>query len=358
MNLQTEGIKYAGSKRKLLPCIMEMIEGLGGVDLVFDGFSGSTRVSQALAQNNYSVVSNDVSAWSEVFASCYLKSSKPNEYFQEILDHLNALNGYDGWFSKHYGGGEDDIKKPFQRKNMRKLDAVRDEIEHLNLPWNEKCVLLASLMLALDKVDSTLGHYAAYLSKWSKRSFSDLKLTLPKRFPLEKEHFVSCADVFDAVKGKTFDLSYFDPPYGSNNEKMPPSRVRYASYYHFWTTVVKHDKPEIFGKANRREDTHDEVAASIFEDYKKSEDGRFFALEALQKLIKETNTRYLMLSYSSGGRATKEQLTDIISECGTLKELKKIDYRKNVMSNMRSTNKWLKDDEEDKHFEYLFLMEK
>lgn len=356
--MQTEGIKYAGSKKKLLPYILEMANGLENVNTVLDGFSGSTRVSQALAQKAYSVFSNDVSAWSEVFATCYLKPSNTNDYFQKILDHLNGLNAYDGWFSEHYGGDENELKKPFQRKNMRKLDAIRDEIESMNLPWNEKCVLLTSLMLALDKVDSTLGHYAAYLSAWSKRSFSDLKLVLPKRFLLEKEHEVSRADVFDAIKNKTFDLAYFDPPYGSNNEKMPPSRVRYASYYHFWTTVVKHDKPEIFGKANRREDSRDDVAASIFEDYKKSENGIFFALEALRNLIKETNARYIILSYSSGGRATKEQLIDIISECGSLKEVKKIDYGKNVMSNMRSTNKWLKDNDDDKHFEYIFLMEK
>jgi adenine-specific DNA-methyltransferase len=356
--MQTESIKYAGSKRRLLPYILEMVEGLDDVNTILDGFSGSTRVSQAFAQKNYAVHSNDISVWSEVFARCYLQKSQSDRYFQEIIDYLNNLKGYDGWFSEHYGGFENELKKPFQLKNMQKLDAIRDEIERLNLTWNEKCVLLTSLMLALDKVDSTLGHYVAYLSKWSKRSFKELKLVLPKRFSLEKEHSVSRGDVFDAVKNRTFDLAYFDPPYGSNNEKMPPSRIRYASYYHFWTTVVRHDKPEIFGKANRREDSRDNMAVSVFEDYKKSENGRFFALEALRELIKSTNARYLMLSYSSGGRATKEQLIGIISELGTLKELKKIDYRKNVMSNMRSTNKWLKDNDEDRHYEYLFLMEK
>jgi len=355
--MQTEGIKYAGSKRKLLPHILEMADGLSDVNTVLDGFSGSTRVSQAFAKKNYSVFANDISVWSEVFATCYLCASQSDDYFQKIIDHLNGLERYNGWFSEHYGGNEDELKKPFQLKNMQKLDAIRDEIERLNLSWNEKCVLLTSLMLALDKVDSTLGHYAAYLSKWSKRSFADLKMVLPKRFPLEKEHSVLRGDVFDVVRNRTFDLAYFDPPYGSNNEKMPPSRIRYASYYHFWTTIVRHDKPEIFGKANRREDSRDNTATSVFENYKKSENERFFALEALRELINATNARYLMLSYSSGGRATKEQLIGIISELGTLKELKKIDHRKNVMSNMRSTNKWLKDDD-DKHYEYLFLMEK
>jgi adenine-specific DNA methylase len=48
------------------------------------------------------------------------------------------------------------------------------------------------------------------------------------------------------------DLAYFDPPYGSNNEKRPPSRVRYAAYYHLWTSICRFDRPILFGKAQRR----------------------------------------------------------------------------------------------------------
>ena len=120
---------------------------------------------------------------------------------------------------------------------------------------------------------------------------------------------------------------YFDPPYGSNNEKMPPSRVRYASYYHIWTTVIKNDKPDIFGKVNRREDTRDLKSASVFEEFRKDNDGKFLAMKALNKLIKNTNSKYILLSYSSGGRATKQELSDIIKETGTLLNVIKIDYK-------------------------------
>ncbi|MCJ7684808.1 MAG: DNA adenine methylase, partial [Desulfobacteraceae bacterium] len=46
----TEGIKYAGSKLKILPYIIEIVKELSGVKNVLDGFSGSTRVSQTFAQ--------------------------------------------------------------------------------------------------------------------------------------------------------------------------------------------------------------------------------------------------------------------------------------------------------------------
>jgi len=353
---KTEGIKYAGSKLKLLPYIFQMVSELNGVEKVLDGFSGSTRVSQAFAKLGYSTTSNDISAWSEVFATCYLVSNRPKNYYQEIIDYLNSLQGYDGWFTDNYGGTENELKKPFQIKNTRKLDAIRDEIDKLNLPWKDKCVLITSLIYALDKVDNTLGHYVAYLSEWSKRSYNDLQLKMPLCFSPSGENEVIRNDIFKTVANKQFDLVYFDPPYGSNNEKMPPSRVRYAGYYHMWTTIIQNDKPLLFGKANRREDSRDDISGSVFEEFRRNETGDFIAMEALRKLINETNTHYLMLSYSSGGRATKQQLLDIISESGKLIEIKLIDYKKNIMSTMRSTNEWIHCDE--KHHEYLFLMEK
>lgn len=353
---KTEGIKYAGSKLRLLPYIFEMVNGLTEIETVLDGFSGSTRVSQAFAQYGFSTTSNDISPWSEVFATCYLISNKSNAYYQEIIDDLNSLEGVDGWFSENYGGAVNEIKKPFQLKNTRRLDAIRDEIDRLNLPWEDKCVLLTSLIYALDKVDNTLGHYVAYLSDWSPRSFNDMKLKLPKRFNSNEKNRVIRDDVFNIVESNSFDLVYFDPPYGSNNEKMPPSRVRYAAYYHLWTTIIQHDKPLLFGKANRRDDSRDDLCGSVFEEFRKNKTGDFLAMEALSKLINKTNTHYLMLSYSSGGRATKDQLMDIITDSGKLLEIKLIDYKKNVMSNMRSTKEWINSD--GTHHEYLFLMEK
>jgi adenine-specific DNA-methyltransferase len=353
---KTEGIKYAGSKLRLLPYIFELVDRLEGVETVLDGFSGSTRVSQAFAKLGYSTTSNDISVWSEVFATCYLASEKSNTYYQEQIDYLNNLKGTDGWYTENYGGAVDEAKKPFQIKNTQKLDAIRDAIERLDLLWEDKCVLLTSLIYALDKVDNTLGHYVAYLSDWSDRSFNDLKLKLPNRFMRNGQNRVVRDDVFNTVAKNRYDLVYFDPPYGSNNEKMPPSRVRYAAYYHLWTTIIRHDKPQLFGKANRREDSRDEVSGSVFEEFRRNEMGNYVAMEALRQLIAETNSHYLLLSYSSGGRATKQQLLDMILEFGNLLEVKKIDYKRNVMSNMRSTFEWVNADE--KHHEYLFLMEK
>jgi adenine-specific DNA-methyltransferase len=355
-NIKTEGIKYAGSKLKLIPCILQILSELKGVNRVLDGFSGTTRVSQAFAQKGYATISNDISVWSEVFATCYLTSQASDQYYQEIIDYLNNLNGFDGWFTLNYGSEEASAKRPFQTKNTQKLDAIREEIDRMKLIWEDKCVLLTSLILALDKVDNTLGHYVSYLSEWSPRSYHDLKLTLPARFPTSSANSVLRQDIFQTIAENQFDFAYFDPPYGSNNQKMPPSRIRYASYYHIWKTVILNDHPPLFGKANRREDSRDMATSSVFEEYRKNEKGHFLAMEALKKLIEETHAHYILLSYSSGGRTGKEELMNIISSTGKLLKALEIDYRKNVMANMRWTNEWIR--QENRHYEYLFLLEK
>jgi len=362
---ETEGIKYAGSKLKLLPHIQQLANEVNP-HTILDGFSGTTRVAQALAQLGYQVVSNDVAVWSKVFGTCYLLNKRPKGDYRGLIDHLNSLPGRDGWFTEHYGGlanegisrQPDGLKKPWQVHNTRKLDAIRKEIDRAGLDEIERSVALTSLILALDSVDNTMGHYAAYLQKWSPRSFKTMALRVPKLLVSKDNHAVFNEDIFDLLDEVKVDLAYFDPPYGSNNEKMPPSRVRYAAYYHVWTTVCLNDKPELFGKAKRRADTSDRVAASVFEEYRRNkETGRFVAVQAIEQLLKKARARFIILSYSSGGRATAQDLDQVISKCGEIRKVVKVDYKRNVMAGMTWTNEWVRDAEKP-HKEFLFLIEK
>ncbi len=361
---ETEGVKYAGSKLKLLPYILQLADKVKP-KTVFDGFAGTTRVSQAFAKLGYRVISNDIAVWSKIFGLCYLKNKRNDKFYQEIIDYLNALPEKEGWFTENYGGVSDGksssetdgFKKPWQIHNTRKLDVIRDEIDGLNLDEVEKAVVLTSLILALDKVDSTLGHFSSYLNEWSPRSFNKMKLKVPRLFSTEKEHEVFNNDIFKTVEKVQADLAYFDPPYGSNNEKMPPSRVRYAAYYHLWTTIILHDKPQVFGKAKRRNDTSDAIAGSAFEEFRKNDSGKFMAVEAIEKLLAKTNARHIILSYSSSGKATAEELYEMLAQSGRIIDFVKVDYKRNVMAAMRWTNEWTREIEKGNQ-ELLFLIEK
>lgn len=355
----TEGIKYAGSKLKLLPHILQLAQKVKP-QTVFDGFSGTTRVSQAFAQSGYRVIANDIAAWSKVFGDCYLLNSFPREHYKELIDHLNAIPGRHGWFTEHYAGNQkssNGLKKPWQRHNTLKLDAIREEIEHISLSSHEKAVALTSLILAMDEVDNTMGHYASYLNEWSPRSYHQMKLKIPNLIPKTREHEVHRTDIFDLVSSIKAELAYYDPPYGSNNDKMPPSRVRYASYYHLWTSICLFDSPPLFGKAKRRADTGDVISASVFEEFRKNGLGRFIVVEAIERLLRETQCRHIILSYSSGGRATAKELNEVIHSAGKLVEVVEVDYKRNVMGGMRWTHEWVRDAEE-RNREFLFLIER
>ena len=360
----TQGIKYAGSKLKLLPYILKLARKTGA-KTILDGFSGSTRVSQAFAKSNYKVISNDIAIWSQIFSKCYLQNRNNENKYTDLIRYLNNVPPKDGWFTEYYGGEKnggsavqaDGLKRPWQIHNTRKLDGIRQEIEKLSLSPIERVVALSSLMLALDRVDNTIGHFVSYLSKWSPRSYNDLILEIPKMFVTNNENIVLRNDIFEICNTEV-DLAYFDPPYGSNNEKMPPSRVRYASYYHLWTTVCLNDTPRLFGKARRRTDTSDKVSGSIFEEFRRNQKtGRFIAVEALEKLISSTAARWIILSYSSGGRGTAEEINNMLSRCGEIVDVVKIDYRRNVMAGMKWTHEWLRD-AESPNFEFLFLIDK
>ena len=360
----TEGVKYAGSKLKILPHILRLVRKVQP-ETILDGFSGTTRVSQALAKLGYTVLCNDIAVWSRVFGACYLLNDKRREDYQPLIEHLNAVQPIDGWFTEHYGGHpnggcavqQDGRKKPWQIQNTRKLDGIREEIERLNLDAVDKAVALTSLIIALDRVDSSLGHYASYLKDWSARSYGELTLKTPKVFTSAKEHQVFQKDALDVVQNVSVDLAYFDPPYGSNNEKMPPSRVRYAAYYHLWKSVCLFDEPELFGKARRRKDSSDKVAVSAFEEFRRAPDGRFVAVDAIDRLIRDTRAQWIILSYSSGGRATAEELNEVLRAHGKLREMVEINYKKNVMANMKWTHDWVAESEKP-NYEFLFLLEK
>ena len=353
-DVKTVGIKYAGSKKKIIPNLISEIQKYD-VKTVLDAFSGSTRVSQALALCGYNVICNDVSCWSEVFGKAFLYPRNQKDA-EDLIAHLNAVKPIDGWFTEKYGGEISDQKKVWQKKNTRKLDAIRDEIDKLDLSDVQKSIALTALIFALDKVDSTLGHFTSYLRDWSARSHNDLRLLTPRYQGQEGEHLVTQKDILKDRFGKV-DLAYFDPPYGSNNEKMPPSRVRYASYYHLWTTIIKNDRPDIFGAASRRTDTSDKVAITPFEEFKKGDDGKFIALKSIDSALDRIDASYIILSYSSGGRATASELADVIASKGKVLDTVLIDYKKHIMTSMKWTNEWVNESKEP-HKEFLFVLQK
>ena len=359
---KTQGVRYSGSKKDILPTIMEVIGNLE-IKNVLDGFAGTTRVGQAFKQCGYNIDSNDLSVYSKVFANCYLLNNKDESYYQDKIDYLNSLEGYEGWFTKNYGGivttndngsavQSDGKKRPWQKHNTMKLDAIRDEIDKMTNDEVEKSVLLTSLIVAMDKVDNGLGHQVSYLKDWAPRSSNSIKLEVPKLIKGDGEYNSFCGDIFNI--DKEYDLIYLDPPYGTNNQKTKTTRVRYASYYHLWTTIVKNDKPNLIGVSLRREDVSSDTkpgAISVFEstDYET-------VRKSIYDLIDKLNSRYFLFSYNNKSKVSIPDLIKIFSEDFNLIETREFKHKENIQKKLTINKEWMGDTSEN--LEYLFLIEK
>ena len=348
MNIPTEGIRYAGSKKKLIPEILNMIPAES--NYLLDAFSGTTRVAQSFKIKGYNVDSNDLAEYSKIFGNCYLLNNQNKNFYTPYIDILNNLEGIDGWFSQAYGFLS---RSPFQIHNLKKLDNILFFIENefTELNYLQKSILISSLMLALDKVDNTLGHQVAYLKEWSPRSYNNIELKCPTLLYGDKQYGVLQQDS-KTIK-KQYDLVYLDIPYGTNNEKYLTTRVRYKSYYHLWESICKNDKPLLFGKNGRRLDSSDKQIGGLsdFEntDYE-------YVYDSIKLLCENLNTKYIIFSYNNKSKIKIKDLIDYFKNRFTLEETKKIPHKENVQKRLTINNNFMGDESEN--FEYLFRIKK
>ena len=235
--------------------------------------------------------------------------------------------------------------------NTRKLDAIRRRIPELTTNPIEQSVLLTSLILALDKVDNTMGHQVAYLKKWASRSHQTMTLKMPQLLLDGRPCQLSQRSVFDIED--RYDLVYLDPPYGTNNPVTKTTRVRYRSYYHIWTTICRNDQPSVHGAAARRQDaSSDRIpgALSIFESTKTDA-----VHEATARLLAKLNCRYILFSYNNKGKLSPQALQDLFSPYKTLAFLS-FDHKEHAMKKATINEAWLGD--QGRNQEFLILVEK
>ena len=77
---------------------------------------------------------------------------------------------------------------------------------------------------------------------------------------------------------------------------------------------------------------------------------------AFDQLLSNIKSKHILISYSPGGRATRQQLMDLLCRDRNLVKFLRIDYKENVMSLMTSTAEWVTEIDA-KHQEYLILLE-
>ena len=292
-------IKYIGSKRKLVPHIVKLFDRLPGVHTVLDLFSGTSRVGHALKERGYLVTANDHNRYAFHLARCYVQADR--ERWQPQVDALvaefNRLPGRPGYFTETFC----QASRYFQPHNGARVDAIREAIAGRGLEPELESILLTSLMEAADRVDSTVGVQMAYLKQWAPRAFNDLQLRSPELLPgagMALQHdALACADL-----GR-FDAVYIDPPYNQH---------KYRNNYHVWESLVRWDKPEVYGVACKRVDCR---------DYESPFNSKRQIGEALAKVLSAVDARYLVVSFSNEGYLHEEDLRSMLAHRGSLSVL-------------------------------------
>lgn len=292
-------IKYLGSKRTLVPLVVDAVKSLPG-HTVMDLFSGTSRIGHALKRDGYKVISNDHNAYAHVLAQCYVVADREDilRDASRLVSEFNALPGVDGYFTKTFCRQA----KFFKPKNGRRVDAIRHAIEDKALPPDLKAVMLVSLMEAADRVDSTCGVQMAYLKQWAPRAQNDLCLRIPDCLPRARygKGEAACLDAIEASRRYSADIVYIDPPYNQHS---------YLSNYHIWETLISWDKPTVYGKACKRLDCQSRKSAF---------NSRRQFRNAFEDLLSCIDAKSLVVSFSNEGYVGQSDMCDMLSTRGNV----------------------------------------
>lgn len=291
-------IKYLGSKRLLVPLISEVVGYLGNHGTVLDLFSGTSRVGHGLKAAGWRVLSNDHNAYAEVLARCYVQADKEDIERQArlLIEEFNRMPGVAGYATDTWCVRS----RFFQPQNGERIDAIREAMVQKGLDPELEAVMLVSLMEAADRVDSTTGIQMAYLKQWAPRAFNRLELRLPDVLPRAASGKGSsfALDAFEAVDLLEADIAYVDPPYNQH---------KYLGNYHIWESLVRWDKPEVYGVACKRVDCRERQSPF---------NSRPEAPRAMYQLLQRIRARHIVLSFSDEGFLSREWLEEALADRG------------------------------------------
>jgi adenine-specific DNA-methyltransferase len=304
-------IKYIGSKRLLVPLIVDVIRSLGEERTVVDLFSGTSRVGHALKGSGYRVLANDLGAYAATLARCYVQADREDviENVVRLLSEMAAVPGRAGYFTETFCTNA----SYFQPKNGERVDAMRDWLAARSLDPEIEAVLLVSLMEAADRVDSTTGVQMAYLKKWAPRAHNDLELRMPdviSRAAAGKS-LAYQLEAQEAAASLSGDIGYLDPPYNHHS---------YLGNYHVWETLVRWDSPESYGVAQKRVDTRERT--SDFNSKRRIH-------EAFRSVVSNLDVHDLVVSFNNEGYIDRDDMIEMLSERGDVVVLEK-DHKRYV----------------------------
>lgn len=304
-------MRFIGGKALIMPYILNLInQKTTGVETVSDLFSGSGIVSKTFKNKGFKIICNDMMYFSYVLLRGSVSLNK-KPLFKRLngmdpIKHLNSLdlNNCDGCISKLFiyeNYSPEGGRKYFTENNAIKIDLIRQKIETWKaedtINDDEYYYLLACLLEAIPYVSNTTGVYGAFLKHWDNRALKDLELKEIDITNNRKDNSAFNNDANKIVADIKCDLAYYDPPYNQR---------QYLPNYHILETIAKYDNPLIKGVTGLRDYNEQK---SLY--CRKSE-----VLGAFDELIKNTNSKYIIMSYNTEGILSQEDICNVLNKYG------------------------------------------
>lgn len=339
-------MRYIGGKARLLTEIEDLINSKVKVSggLFLDLFAGTGVVGNHF-KPRFTVYANDSLYLSYAFCAGTLAlNTKPKftnvePSFGDIFDFLNNLEPQvdESYFIYHnYSPAGEHKRKYFTSSNAAQIDCIRQQVASWftasKIDKEQKYYLLASLIRAVSAVSNTTGTYGAYLKGWDSRALKPLTLTHPALHDNDRKNKAFQSDALKLARRLSVDVCYIDPPYNTR---------QYSANYHLLDTIALYDAPQIKGVTGIRDIK--ERTISPF-SRKRSAHGAF------SSLIKHLQAKHIVVSYSSDGLLSGEEIANILKKHGNKEsfEFKSIDY--NAYQSKRTSRSKVK--------EYLFYIKK
>jgi adenine-specific DNA-methyltransferase len=324
-------ITYLGNKRKLLDNIATEVE-LALKDLgkekavICDLFSGSGVVARRLKQYSSRLYANDLEEYCYVINDCYLSNKEDfnEDYYNEILSTILSHPKVEGVITNNYAPKDDNNIKEGERAfythdNAVIIDTIRTAID--NVTESYKKYFLGPLLYEASVHANTSGVFKGfYKSKTANvgkfggegenaldRILGKIELKKPvlSNYSCQVTLFKEDANVL--VKHlRGLDITYIDPPYNQHP---------YGSNYFMLNTILD----------NKLGNNISEVAG-IPDDWNKSAyNKKKEALTAFDQLVRDIDSKYLIISYNNEGFISLDEMQEMLSKYGDLKT-KEIDY--------------------------------
>jgi modification methylase nlaIII len=299
-------MNYIGSKLSLKSFIKDTILEVSKIDsenkIFADLFAGTGVIGSEFKKMGYKVIANDIQHYSYILNKHFIENNNPINI--ELLEHLNSIEGKEGFIYNNYCTGSGSERNYFSDFNGKKCDAIRQELEKLykNKEINEHQYnyFLASLINSIDKHANTASVYGAFLKSLKKSAVKDFELELLPIIDGNKDGKVYNEDINILIKKIKGDILYLDPPYNAR---------QYSANYHLLETISKYDNPIIKGKTGLRD----------YSNQKSKFCSKSQVNQVFEDLILNADFKYIFLSYNDEGLMSLETIKEIMEKYGKYK---------------------------------------